>query len=127
MSTTVLVKVFVGIVDFCEIRIFSIVISQCRFQMFHKKLGSRCKTNEQCSSHASKFTEKKSSNNKQTDTTNLNFPRSSNRSSRKDMLDSKLDHLTSVDINMDMDDLVNEVVIMDSDENEDIIPKSPEE
>lgn len=31
----------------------------------------------------------------------------------------------SVDINME--DLVNEVVIMDSDENEDIIPKSPEE
>lgn len=95
--------------------------------MFHKKLGSRSKTNEHCSSHVSKFTEKKSTNNKQTDSKNLNFPRSSKRTSRKDMLDSKVDQLTSVDINMDMDDLVNEVVIMDSDENEDIIPKSPEE
>lgn len=43
------------------------------------------------------------------------------------MLDPKVDQFTSVDIvGINMEDVVDEV-IMDSDENEDIIPKSPEE
>lgn len=43
------------------------------------------------------------------------------------MLDPKVDQLTSVDIlDINMEEVVNEVII-DCDENEDIVPKSPEE
>lgn len=57
---------------------------------------------------------------------NSNFPRHKREISGKNMLDEKVDQLEFTSVNINMADVVDEV-IMDSDENEDIIPKSTEE
>lgn len=72
----------------------------------------------------SKFTVKKGVKNSKRTQADSNLPRNLSKPSRKNMHDEKVDQLTSVDINMA--DVVEDVV-MDSDENEDIIPKSTEE
>lgn len=92
--------------------------------MLSQIFGTSSKIYQQNPSKYSKFSVRKHPKIIKTGTSNSNFPLINEKSSRKDMLDPKVDQLTSVDINME--DVVDDV-IMDSDENEDIIPKSPEE
>lgn len=91
--------------------------------MLHRKSAAGSKHSQENACTRSKSSVRKKSNFKK-NKKDSNIPPPSRKSSRKDMLDRKVDQLTSVDINME--DVVDEV-IMDSDENEDIIPKSPEE
>lgn len=91
--------------------------------MFHKKKLSCDKTNPQHTKTISKFTVKKPKILKESVTT-TNLQHCVVNSPRKGMLDTKVDQLTSVDINMA--DVVEDVV-MDSEETEEIIPKSTEE
>lgn len=95
--------------------------------MLHYNLRPRSGPSKVLSKTKSKSIVKKRSQILKTNLPNLNFPGYNERDFLEDMLDAKVDQFTSVfDSDSNMEDQVDEV-IMDSDDNEEIIPKSPEE